>query len=185
MKDGRSILAGGRFDLTISRLAHEVVENYPNWDNACIIGIQESGVVLSDVLCSQIAKITKRKRILTGKLDITFYRDDFRMREVPLAASDTELDFSLDGMRVILVDDVLYTGRTVQAALAALQDYGRPAQVELLSLVDRRFVRHLPIEADYVGITVDAINDSYVKVSWDQEAGDHSVILYHNQSQQS
>lgn len=185
MNDGRSILAGRQFDLTISRLAHEIVENYASWDDACIIGIQESGVVLTDVLCANIAKITKRKTILTGKLDITFYRDDFRMREIPLAASDTELDFSLDGMRVILVDDVLYTGRTVQAALAALQDYGRPAQVELLALVDRRFVRHLPIEADYVGITVDAINDSYVKVSWDTTASEHSVMLYHNQSQES
>lgn len=182
MKDGRSILAGKQFDLTIKRLAYEIIENYPSWEDACLIGIQESGVVLTETLCQQISKISKRKSIPTGKLDITFYRDDFRRQDKLLEASATEMSFDLENRRVILVDDVLFTGRTVQAALAAMQDYGRPAQVELLTLVDRRFVRHLPIEADYVGITVDAINETYVKVRWGDLPTEHSIMLYQNHS---
>lgn len=178
MKEGKSILHNEQFELTMMRLAHQVVENYPDWDKACIIGIQESGVKLSEALARHIRKIIRKNNIAMGKLDITFYRDDFRTRSTPIQASTTELDFDLEGRRVILVDDVLYTGRTVQAAMSAMQDFGRPAQVELLILVDRRFLRHLPIQADYTGITIDALDEAYVSVEWSEELNKNQILLY-------
>jgi len=122
--------------------------------------------------------ILKIKNIQSGNLDITFYRDDFRLREKPLQPSKTSIDFDLENKKVILVDDVLYTGRTIQAAMSALQDHGRPSQVEMLTLVDRRFNRHLPIRADYVGITVDSIDEAYVRVEWAEEMGTDKVLLF-------
>ena len=179
MDQGRSILSGRQFELTIMRLAHQVIENYPTWEDACIMGIQESGVQLAESLATEIKRVSKAKHIPLGKLDITFYRDDYRIRDKPLSPSQTTVPgHTLEHKRIVLVDDVLYTGRTVQAAMSAIQDFGRPAQVELLVLVDRRFVRHLPIQADYSGIVVDAINQAYVKVSWAQASADHQVLLY-------
>ena len=179
MEQGRCILSGRQFELTIMRLAHQVIENYPTWDDACIMGIQESGVRLAESLAAEIKRISKSKHIPLGKLDITFYRDDYRIRDKPLSPSQTTVPgHTLEHRRIVLVDDVLYTGRTVQAAMSAMQDFGRPAQVELLALVDRRFVRHLPIQADYAGIVVDAINQAYVKVKWAEKASDHQVLLY-------
>ena len=177
MERGRTILADKRFDLTIQRLTHELIENYGDFSNTCLIGIQERGVMLSERIHSQL----KKENILNpnyGILDITFYRDDFRTRKDPLKASKTEIEFLVEGKKVILIDDVLYTGRTVHSALAALQDFGRPAQVEYLCLVDRRFNRHLPIQADYVGLTVDALDEAYVKVEWEHIHKRDRIVLY-------
>ena len=178
MEKGRIILNPQRFKLTIDRLCHELIEEYSNFDNACIIGIQQHGVWLADHLHRRLLSILKVPQIQYGKLDITFYRDDFRIRAKPLEASATEIDFLVEDKRVILVDDVLYTGRTVHAALTALQHYGRPKQVELLSLVDRRFNRHLPIQSDYSGLTVDALEEAYVKVEWEERDGENRVLLF-------
>ena len=104
--------------------------------------------------------------LVGGDLDITFYRDDFRRRENPLIPNSTQLEFSLENKKVVLVDDVLYTGRSVRAALDALLDFGRPSSVELLVLIDRRLSRHVPIQPDYVGHTVDVIADERVRVEW-------------------
>lgn len=113
-----------------------------------------------------------------GKLDITFYRDDFRHRTKPLEAHPTQINFLVEGKRVILIDDVLYTGRTVQAALTALNHYGRPERVELAVMVDRRFNRHLPIQADYTGITVDALHHAYVRVEWTETHGADQILIF-------
>jgi pyrimidine operon attenuation protein/uracil phosphoribosyltransferase len=125
-----------------------------------------------------LLEITGVSAIQYGKLDITFYRDDFRHREKPLRANVTEMDFIVEDANVVLVDDVLYTGRTVQAALTALQHYGRPCKVELLALVDRRFNRDLPIKADYSGIRVDALDEAYVKVEWQQTEGEDRILIF-------
>ncbi len=178
MQKGRVILNSKRFTLTIDRLCHELIEEYGNFENACIIGIQQHGVWLADHLHRRLLRILKLKHIEYGKLDITFYRDDFRIRDKPLSASTTEINFLVDDKRVILVDDVLYTGRTVQSALTALQHYGRPQKVELLSLVDRRFNRHLPIQSDYYGLMIDALEEAYVKVEWEERDGENQVILF-------
>ena len=179
MKIDRLVLGGKKFDLTLVRLCHQLIENHGDFSNTCLIGVQERGVKFADRIHSSLTGILKDKKVSYGKLDVTFYRDDFRMREMPLAASMTEIDFLVDGKRVVLIDDVLYTGRTIRAALDALQHYGRPSQVELLVLVDRRFNRHLPIRADYVGVTVDALDDAYVKVDWRtaKEGGDQILLF--------
>jgi len=139
VKKGKILLEKQRFELTLERLCYSLIENYDDFENACIIGIQPRGTFLAEHLIQKLSTILPKKKILFGKLDITFYRDDFRSRTTPLTANAMELDFSIEDRKVILVDDVLYTGRSIQAALSALQDFGRPANVELLTLVDRRF----------------------------------------------
>lgn len=167
-----------RFHLTIERLSQQIIENYNDFSDTCIIGIQDQGVILAGRIYEMIKKEKKNLDIPFGKLDITFYRDDFRTRKTPLEASKTEIDFLVEDKRVILVDDVVYTGRTIQAALAAIQHYGRPRSVELLVLIDRRFNRHLPIKADYKGLVVDALDEAYVEVEWESTHGEDKVKLF-------
>ena len=180
MNDKKIILQDKKFDLTLQRLAHQLIENYNDFANTCLIGIQDRGGYFSDRLYEIISKEVKNLKAKYGKMDITFYRDDFRMRETPLAASKNQIDFLVQDKKVIIIDDVLYTGRTVQAAFSAMQHYGRPAKVELVVLVDRRFNRQFPIEADYTGLSVDAVDEAYVEVRWKQTEGTDSVIFYPN-----
>ena len=122
--------------------------------------------------------MTLGEEIVCGNLDITFFRDDFRRREKPLIPSITNIDFSLENKKVILVDDVLYTGRTIRAGLDALLTFGRPSKVELLVLIDRRFRRDLPIQADYVGKMVDSLISERVSVEWEEIEGEDKIVLY-------
>ena len=179
MARGRTILQGAQFRITLERLCHELIENHGNFEESCLVGIQPRGVNLSDRLIERLRKLLPPKSPLDyGKLDITFYRDDFRTREKPISANTTEMDFLVENKHVILVDDVLYTGRTMQAALTAILHYGRPASVEVLALIDRRFNRHLPIQCDYQGLAVDALDEAYVKVEWRGEDGEDKIKLY-------
>jgi len=177
MKGSRIILDSRRFSLTLDRLCHQLIESYQDFSNTCIIGIQPRGTLLADRIVSRLNKM-KVKGFDYGKMDITFYRDDYRTREKPLEANVNEINFLVDDKKVILIDDVLYTGRTVQAALAAMQQYGRPESVALLSLVDRRFNRHLPIQADFIGLQVDALDEAYVKVDWAEGDQDNQILLF-------
>ncbi len=179
MKNERVILEGEQFSLTLQRLGYQLIEEYDDFSNTCIIGIQEGGVLLADRLCDFLLKNTSLTKIDYGKLDITFYRDDFR-RGKTLKAHATQMNFLVENKRVILVDDVLYTGRSVQAAMSALQHYGRAASMELVALVDRRFNRHLPIQPDYTGILIDSLDDAYVRVEWAQEKGGEDKIILIN-----
>lgn len=183
MSSGKIILTNRRFKLTLERLCHELIENYGDFENTCFVGIQPKGVYLADRLVKRLIQIQKLKDVPYGKLDITFYRDDFRTREEPLAPNTLKMDFLVEDKKVILIDDVLYSGRTVQAALMALQHYGRPSQVELVAFIDRRFNRHLPIQSDYIGMTVDALDEAYVKVEWEQNDGDDQVLLFANKQE--
>ncbi len=177
MEDGRLILSPQRFALTIERLAKQLIENYEDFSDTCIIGIQDGGVILAERIKKVIQEKINSSDIKFGKLDITFYRDDFRKSSHPLAASTTEIDFLMEGKNVILIDDVLYTGRTIQAAMSAIQDYGRAAKVELVTLIDRRFKRHLPVQPDYVGLIIDSFDEAYVRVVWDEKGADHVLMF--------
>lgn len=140
-----------------------------------LIGLQPRGVYLSDQVVEEIKNQFPSGEILYGKLDITFYRDDIR-KELHIA-NRTDIPFSIEGKNVVLIDDVLYTGRTIRAALDALLAFGRPAKVELCVLIDRRFSRQLPIQADYIGKSIDAIISQKVKVCWKSKDGVSEVRL--------
>lgn len=179
----RIILDSVPFKLTIDRLCFQLIENHDDFSDTCLIGVQPRGIHLSDRIYNRLREIHPELAIQYGKLDVTFYRDDFRKRGKPLKPSQTDIDFSLEGQKVILVDDVLYTGRTIRSAMDAVLDYGRPERLELLVLVDRRFSRHVPVSADYVGKTVDAIVSEFVKVEWEDVNGaDRIWILTENKA---
>ncbi|MFM2231692.1 MAG: hypothetical protein RJB31_393 [Bacteroidota bacterium] len=173
MKGANTIMEEDQLKLTLKRLAHELIENHYPFTNTCIIGIQPRGIAISDFITQYIQTIHPEVSVAYGKLDITFYRDDFRGQiHIP---SITDLPFSIEGKKVILIDDVLYTGRTIRAAMDALLDNGRAQKVELCILVDRKFSRELPIQPDYVGKSIDSIVTQKVKVIWGDEK---RVILY-------
>ena len=171
----KSILTEHQLSITIKRLAHQVLENHTDLANTVFIGLQPRGVFLSDQVVEEIRKQTGSSDLQYGKLDITFYRDDIRKQLH--VANRTDIPFSIEGKTVILIDDVLYTGRTIRAALDALLDFGRPAKVELCVLIDRRFSRQLPIQADYIGKSIDAIVSQKVKVLWKIKDGKDEVRL--------
>ena len=171
----KSVLNQQQIALTIKRLANQVLENNIALDNTVLVGIQPRGIFLSDRIVKELSVELDPQMITYGKLDITFYRDDIRKElHVP---NQTDIRFSMEGKKVILVDDVLYTGRTIRAALDALMDFGRPAKVELLVLIDRRYSRQLPIQPDYTGKSIDSIVTQKVKVLWEQRDGKDEVVL--------
>lgn len=168
----KPILSQEQLAVTIKRLAHQILENHIDLENTSLVGIQPRGVYLSDRIVEEMKKEVSPQKIQYGKLDITFYRDDIR-NELH-KANRTDILFSIESKKVILIDDVLYTGRTIRAALDALLDFGRPEKVELCVLIDRRFSRQLPIQPDYVGKAIDSIVTQKVKVEWEK----NEVVLY-------
>jgi pyrimidine operon attenuation protein/uracil phosphoribosyltransferase len=171
----KTVLNQQQIQLTVKRLAHQVLENHVDLENTVLLGIQPRGVYLSDRIVEEIQKELPGQKILYGKLDITFYRDDIRKElHVP---NQTDLPFSIEGKKVVLIDDVLYTGRTTRAALDALLGFGRPERVELLVLIDRRYSREVPIQADYKGKSIDSIITQKVKVLWEKRDGKDEVVL--------
>ncbi|HAG06223.1 MAG TPA: bifunctional pyr operon transcriptional regulator/uracil phosphoribosyltransferase PyrR [Cryomorphaceae bacterium] len=155
--------------LTLNRLCCQLNEVHFPWNNSVIIGLQPRGTRLAEAIVERLQTEHGVGDVPFGALDITFHRDDFRRREEPLAASPNEMNVLIEGKRVILVDDVLYTGRSVRAGMDALQDYGRPLRVELCVLIDRRFSRELPIQPDYSGRRVDAIAEERVRLDWAED----------------
>ncbi len=168
----KTILDKQQLHLTILRLAHQLLENNLDLDNVVFIGIQPRGIQVGARLVESMEELYPEKKIQYGMLDITFYRDD--VRDELHVANATKIPFSIEDKKVVLIDDVLYTGRTIRAALDAIQDFGRPRKVELCVLVDRRFNRELPIQPDYCGKAIDTVISQKVKVEWDKEA----VVLY-------
>ena len=169
------ILTQQQLVMTIKRLAHQLLENHNDLDNTVLVGIQPRGIYVSDRIVEEIKKETDPAKVAYGKLDITFYRDDIR-RELH-EANQTDIPFSIEGKKVILIDDVLYTGRTIRAALDALLDFGRPEKVELCVLIDRRYSRQFPIQPDYVGKSIDSIISQKVKVYWKKKDGKEEVEI--------
>ena len=165
-----------KVSIILSRLCQQLIERHKDLSNVVLVGLQPRGTSLLE----QLLKLLKEqglKSIKSGKLDITFFRDDFRRNEEALYAKTTEISDTLEGRDVFLVDDVLFTGRSIRAALSAIDSYGRPKSIELLVLVDRRFSRHLPIQPDYLGAQIDALQGDKVKVVWSEGEIKNTVYL--------
>ena len=177
-----TILTNKAFGLTVGRLCHQLIEDHGDLKGVALVGLQPRGILLARRLRAELRRILGEVTLQYGELDITFHRDDFRHRATPPAPSITQLDFSLDERKVVLVDDVLFTGRTIRAGLDAMLAFGRPASVQLLVLIDRRFSRELPIQPDYVGKWVDSIADQRVTVEWKEADGQDRVMLYSHPS---
>ncbi|MGZ5136106.1 MAG: bifunctional pyr operon transcriptional regulator/uracil phosphoribosyltransferase PyrR [Flavitalea sp.] len=171
----KSVLNQQQIGLTIKRLANQILESTGQLENTVLVGLQPRGIFLSERIVKELAMELDPAQIQYGKMDITFYRDDIRKElHVP---NQTDIRFSMEGRKVILIDDVLYTGRTIRAALDALMDFGRPASVELMVLIDRRYSRQLPIQPDYTGKSIDSIITQKVKVYWQERDGKDEVVL--------
>ena len=172
-----TLLESTAFELTVQRLCHQLIEDHGHLGSTALIGLQPRGVFFARRLKKELLQITGDAQITYGELDITFHRDDFRQRAVTAASASTALDFSLDDRRVVLIDDVLFTGRSIRAGLDAMLSFGRPRSVELMVFIDRRFSRQLPIQADYVGRSVDSIDGQHVTVEWKESDGVDRVSL--------
>jgi pyrimidine operon attenuation protein/uracil phosphoribosyltransferase len=169
------LMSASEIDRTLVRLAHEILEKTKDLDQLAFIGIRRRGVPLARRLADKIEALEKRT-IPTGILDINLYRDDLSTVDVKPVHNGTEISFSVQDKEIILMDDVLYTGRTIRAALDALFDHGRPARVQLLVLIDRGH-RELPIEARYVGRTVQTSDEEIIEVKFQEVDGMEKVLL--------
>jgi pyrimidine operon attenuation protein/uracil phosphoribosyltransferase len=171
----KTLLNAKDIDIILHRLACQLIENHDDFSNTVLIGLQPRGIFLANRLIQVLRKNYKIQSVNIGHLDITFFRDDFRRRDEPLEASKTTIDFVVEDKKVVFIDDVLFSGRSIRAALTAVQAFGRPKSIELLVLIDRRFSRDLPIQPDYKGRQVDVINSEKVKVAW-QENGEKDAV---------
>lgn len=173
----RLLLTSKQLNIILHRLVSQLIENHIDFANSILIGLQPRGIYFAN----RIHKILKTnyniKNVPLGYLDITFFRDDFRRQVIFHKANETKIDFLVEDKNVIFIDDVLFTGRSIRAALTAIQSFGRPKKIELLTLIDRRFSRHLPIQPTYKGKQVDAIEDEQVKVCWVENDSIDAVYL--------
>ena len=174
------LLNNKEVNIILHRLACQLIEKHTDFSETVLIGLQPRGVYLAHRIKQLLVEEYHISDVKLGLLDITFYRDDFRRSAKVLEANSTEIDFLIENKRVVFIDDVLYTGRSIRAALTAIQSFGRPSEIELLTLIDRRFSRHLPIQPDYRGRQVDAINDEKVLVNWKETSGEDTVYLINN-----
>lgn len=173
----KKLLNARSIKITLNRLAQQLIENHGDFKNTVIIGLQSRGIHVMHELV-KIIEASGIESVAHGTLDITFFRDDFRRRNTPLQPSMTKIDVLLEGKKVVFVDDVLFTGRSVRSAMDAIQSFGRPSEIELLVLIDRRFSRELPIQPDYVGRQVDSLDGDRVSVEWESsQAPENAVYL--------
>jgi len=165
-----NILDKQLLSITINRLCQQLIEKHHNFEETVILGIQPRGVYLANRIQNQLKELTG-KTIPLGKLDITFYRDDYKRREVMASSYAMDVPFIIEGKKVVLIDDVLYTGRTIKAAMEAMTAFGRPQKVELLVLINRKYSRELPINADYIGKSVNSLVSEKVVVQFQEQGG--------------
>ncbi|NOR28226.1 MAG: bifunctional pyr operon transcriptional regulator/uracil phosphoribosyltransferase PyrR [Lutibacter sp.] len=173
----KTLLNSKEIHIILHRLACQLIEKHNNFKNTVLIGIQPRGIYLAKRLVAILQNDYAISTIKLGHLDITFYRDDFRRRDEPLEANKTLIDFIVEDKNVVFIDDVLFSGRSIRAALTAIQSFGRPSDIELLVLIDRRFSRHLPIQPDYIGRQVDVINEEKVTVHWKEKDSKDAVYI--------
>ena len=170
------LLSEKKLEIILNRLCHQLKEKHGDFSKTILVGLQPRGTLLLDRLITLLNK-QGFKDLKHGKLDTTFFRDDYRTSEKPLNANRTEMNEAVEGMDVVFVDDVLFTGRSIRSALTAIDVYGRPNSIELLVLIDRRFSRHLPIQPDYLGAQIDALQGDRVRVVWSNNPFKNIVYL--------
>ena len=173
----RQILNQKDIQITIERLCQQLIENHGDFKNTVIVGVQPRGTFLSNRIIAKLKQLLNTTNLESGSLDISFYRDDLRRRDEPIVPEVMDMNLSLEGKNVVLIDDVLFTGRSIRSAIDALMAFGRPKSVELLTLIDRRFSRDLPIQPNYVGRTIDAIDSERVIVEWKEVNGKDRILM--------
>lgn len=175
MNQKRLVLSSPLLEIVISRLCQELIENHGDFADSVLLGLQPRGIYLAERVARELSR-TLGRTVPLGYLDATFYRDDFRRRDTPLRPNTTNVPFLVEDKRVILIDDVMATGRMVRAALDAMSAFGRPGKVELLVLIDRRYNRDLPIKPDYVGQRVNTLESQRVLVEWTEQGAETDRI---------
>ena len=174
------LLDSKKIDLILNRLVCQLIENHKDFKNTVLIGLQPRGTYLIE----KILKIFKKKYpsidIKSGILDFTFFRDDFRRSDKTLKANSTQINFSIENKNVVLIDDVLFTGRSIKAAMSSIDSYGRPNSIELLVLIDRRYKREIPIQANYCGAKIDTFKGDKVNVVWNENSKKDVIYIENN-----
>lgn len=174
-KTAKELLNRKDIERILSRIAHEIIEKNKGIENLCLIGIQRGGVHIARRLSLRIRAI-ENADVAVGSLDISLYRDDLGMRKEHPVVRKTDIPCDISDKRVILVDDVIYTGRSIRAAMDALMDFGRPAQIQLAVLIDRGH-RELPIRADYVGKNIPTSGDETIDVQFEEDGLEDKVMI--------
>ena len=171
------LLDSKKIDIILDRLVCQLVENHKDFDNTVLIGLQPRGTFLIDKILEIFNNKYPKINIKSGILDFTFFRDDFRRSKKTLSASSTQINFSVENKNVVLIDDVLFTGRSIKAAMSSMDSYGRPNSIELLVLIDRRYKREIPIEANYCGAKIDTFKGDRVNVVWGENSKDNIIYI--------
>ncbi|MBC8398263.1 MAG: bifunctional pyr operon transcriptional regulator/uracil phosphoribosyltransferase PyrR [Flavobacteriales bacterium] len=171
------LLDSKKIEIILRRLVYELIENHKDFDETVLLGLQPRGIFFIDKILEVFKRDHPNIKIKSGILDYTFFRDDFRRSEKTLSASLTKIDFSIENKNVVLIDDVLFTGRSIKAAMSSIDTYGRPKSIELLVLIDRRFKREIPIAANYCGAKIDTFKGDRVKVLWGEKLKDNVIYI--------
>lgn len=182
MLDKREILDGESIVIIIERLCRQLIEVHNNFENTVLIGVQPRGTYLNARIIKKLKLILPSINIESGNVDISFHRDDLMRRDNPIIPQVMDINISLEGKKVVLIDDVLFTGRSIRSAIDALISFGRPKSVELLTLINRRYSRHLPIQPNYVGRIIDAIASEKIIVEWKENNGFDRVLMARSKS---
>ena len=177
MIEEREILDQNLIAVTIERLCHQLIEVHHNFDNTVIVGVQPRGTFLNNRIIKKLQQIQPKIKIDSGNVDISFYRDDLMRRDKPIIPQTMDINISLEDKHIVLVDDVLYTGRSIRSAIDAILNFGRPKSVELLTLINRRFNRDLPIQPNYIGKNIDAMDSEKIIVEWKEVSHIDRVLI--------
>ena len=171
------LLNSKKINIILNRLVCQLVENHKDFNDTVLIGLQPRGTFLIEKILEIFKKKYPTINISSGILDFTFFRDDFRRSEKTLKASSTQINFSIENKNVVLIDDVLFTGRSIKAAMSSMDSYGRPNSIELLVLIDRRFKREIPIQANYCGAKIDTFKGDKVNVVWNENSKKNVIYI--------
>ena len=171
------LLNSKKIDIILNRLVCQLVENHKDFNDTVLIGLQPRGTFLIEKILEIFKKKYPKINISSGILDFTFFRDDFRRSEKTLKASSTEINFTIENKNVVLIDDVLFTGRSIKAAMSSMDSYGRPNSIELLVLIDRRYKREIPIQANYCGAKIDTFKGDKVNVVWNENSKKNIIYI--------